>query len=213
MRTRFVRLPLEGAELTKDLLCVRISLAHLRFHVRVVADPAAVIKRSRTDYIPLVIVAQLTGNVDRVIDLHGLGIAVLLLPGHSESFHIFEKCHRKTPFSRSWPFATQRNFVRRHAAEAYPSGAIACYAPLLGDLFAPAQGQQRPDVVDENKRNCDPEHHADPVFPSLRTGLLPQSCWQRREGHCAVQRRSLSVGTALSGATAPSAPDHTIAQR
>src|SRR5689334_16240805 len=75
-----------GLERT-DFFCVRISLAHLRFHVRVVADPAAVIKRSRTDYIPFVIMAQLTGNVDSVIDFHGLGVAVLLLPGHSESFH------------------------------------------------------------------------------------------------------------------------------
>src|SRR5262249_10560652 len=47
----------------------------------------------RVDHIPLVIEAQLTGNVDRVTDLHGLGKAVRLLPGQSESFHIFEKCH------------------------------------------------------------------------------------------------------------------------
>src|SRR5262249_26543363 len=70
-----------GAELAQNLLCVHISLAHLRFHVRV-------------DHIPLVIEAQLTGNVDRVTDLHGLSKAVRLLPGQSESFHIFfEKCH------------------------------------------------------------------------------------------------------------------------
>jgi hypothetical protein len=49
----------------------------------VIADLAAVIERGSPDHIPLVIVAQLTGNVDRVIDLHGLDIAILVLPRHS----------------------------------------------------------------------------------------------------------------------------------
>src|SRR5260370_32036736 len=42
-----------------DLNQLRWECAHLRFHVRVVGDPSAVVKRSSTDHMPEVIVAQL----------------------------------------------------------------------------------------------------------------------------------------------------------
>src|SRR5215472_468988 len=102
-----------GAEFTENLLCVRITLPHLDPHVRVVSDVAAVIERSGTDYIALIIVAQLTGHVDRVINLDGLDVAVLAFPGHSKCLHFPLRYHPERSFSSVvWSFANVSTYAR-----------------------------------------------------------------------------------------------------
>lgn len=77
-----------GAELGEQLLGIDICVTDLLFHLREIDGPAFIIENSWRDEVAIAVVAQLSGDINCILDLNGLCVAESLLPGDA-GFAIF----------------------------------------------------------------------------------------------------------------------------
>jgi hypothetical protein len=68
---------------------VHVCLVQLRFHVGEVDGLARCIELGRRDQRAFAIMAQLAGDIDRILDLHGLNITEGFFPGDAQILAIF----------------------------------------------------------------------------------------------------------------------------